>query len=160
MRARQRLEVFGQTAAAPQPAERAFYNPALGKNREALPGVRALHDLKPGPCRPTHRPGCLLALIGPVRDHPLQKGEEPSHLLQDPQAAVAVLHVAGQNGAAEHQAERVNNGVALAPFDRLGRIKAHRISPAAPLSAPFTLWLSTIAAVGLASLPAISRACS
>src|SRR4029079_9489564 len=28
------------------------------------------------------------------------------------------------------------------------------------LSAPFTLWLSTMAVVGLASLPTISRACS
>ena len=74
--------------------------------------------------------------------------------------SVAILHVAGQNGAAEHQAERVHDGVALAPFDLLGRIVAHRVDPAAPLSAPFTLWLSTIAVVGLASLPAISRACS
>src|SRR5215207_8814437 len=160
MRARQRLEVFGQTAAAPQPAERAFHNPALGKNREALCSIAALHDLKPGPSRPAHRAGRPLALIGPVRDHPLQKGKEPSHLPQNPQAAVAILHVAGENGAAEHQAERVNNGVALAPFNLLGGIKAHRIDPAAPLSAPFTLWLSTMAVVGLASLPAISRACS
>src|SRR4051812_15626701 len=94
--------------------------------------------------------------------HPFsrEKREEPSHCLQNTQAAVAILHVAGQNGAAEHQAERVNDGVALAPFDLLGCIKAHRIGPAAPLSAPLTLWLSTIAVVGLASLPANSRACS
>ncbi len=130
------------------------------KTCEALCSITALHDLQPGPSRPAHRPGRFLALIGPVRDHPLQKGEEPSHLLQDTQAAVTILQVGGQNGAAEHQAERVNNGVALAPFDLLGRIKAHRIGPAAPLSAPFTLWLSTMAVVGLASLPALSRACS
>src|SRR5829696_7717287 len=122
--------------------------------------MRVLHDLQPGPRRPAHRPGCLPALVGPIRDHPLQKRKKPLHLSQNTQAAVTILHVAGQNGAAEHQAERVNNGVALAPFDLLGRIKAHRISPAAPLSAPFTLWLSTMAVVGLASLPAISRACS
>ena len=87
---------------------------------------------KSGPCRPAHRPGCLPALVGPIRDHPLQKGKEPSHLLQDTQAAVTILHVAGQNGAAEHQTECVNNGVALAPFDLLGRIIAHRIGPAPP----------------------------
>jgi hypothetical protein len=45
----------------------------------------------------------------------------------------------GQNGAAEHQAEPINNRVALAPFDLLGRVIAHRIDPASPLSAPFTL---------------------
>src|SRR4051812_40046949 len=94
--------------------------------------------------------------------HPFsrEKREEPSHCLQNTEAAVAILDVAGQNGAAEHQAERVHDGVALAPVDRLGRIVAHRIDRAPPLSAPFTLWLSTMAVVGLASLPARSRACS
>ena len=66
----------------------------------------------------------------------------------------------GQNGAAQHQAERINDGVALAPLDLLGRIIADRIDRTPPLSAPFTLWLSTMAVVGLASLPASSRACS
>ena len=118
------------------------------------------HDLKPDPRGPTHRPGCLPALVGPIRDHPLQKGKEPPHLFQNTQAAIPILDVPRQNGAAQHQAERVHNGVALAPFDLLGRIIAHRVDRAPPLSAPFTLWLSTIAVVGLASLPAISRACS
>src|SRR3954470_11852022 len=83
-------------------------------------------------------------MIGSIRDHPLQKREEPSHGLQNTEAAIPILHVAGQNGAAQHQAERVHDGVALAPFDLLGRIVAHGIDPAAPLSARFTLWLSTI----------------
>ena len=139
MGAREGLEVFGQTAAAPQPAERAFRKPALGKNRETLCSIAALHDLQSGPSRPAHRPGCLPALVGPIRNHPLQKGKEPPHLSQNTQAAVTILQVGGQNGAAEHQAERVNNGVTLAPFDRLGRVIAHRIDPASPLSAPFTL---------------------
>src|SRR4051795_7028185 len=134
MRARERLEVFGQTAAPPQPAERAFDDPTLLEHHKALCGIRARHDLELGPRRPAHRPGCLPALIGPVRDHPLQKGKEPPHRPQDTQAAVPILDVAGQNGAAEHQAERVNNGVALAPFDLLGRIIAHRIDRA---PAPF-----------------------
>src|SRR3982751_3783215 len=160
MRARECLEVFGQTTAAPKPAERAFDNPTLLEHHKALCGIRALHDLKPGPRGPAHRASCLPALVGPIRDHALQEGKEPPHLPQDTQAAVAILHVPRQNGAAEHQAERVHNRVALAPFDLLGRIVAHRIDRASPLSAPFTLWLSTMAVVGLASLPTISRACS
>src|SRR3954447_9249613 len=132
MRARECLEVFGQTPAAPQPAERAFHNPALLEHHKSLCGVRALHDLKLGPCRPTHRPGRLTALIGPVRDHPLQKGKEPPHLFQNTETAIPILHVARQNGAAEHQAERVNDGMALAPFDLLGRIIADRIDRAPP----------------------------
>src|SRR5215217_3528017 len=160
MRAGEPLEVLSQTTAAPQPAERAFDNPALREHHKALCGIRALHDLEPGPRRSTHRPGRLPALVGPVRNHPLQKRKEPPHRLQNIQAALTILHIGGQNGAAEHQAERVHDGVALAPFDLLGRIIAHRINRAPPLSAPFTLWLSTMAVVGLASLPARSRACS
>ncbi len=160
MRARERLEVFGQTAATPQPAERAFDNPTLLEHHKALCGVRALYDFQSGPRRPTHRPGCLPALIGSIRDHPLHKGKEPPHLSQNTQAAITILRAPRQNGTAEHQAERVNDGVALAPFDLLGRIIAHRIGLPAPLSAPFTLWLSTMAVVGLGSLPANSRACS
>src|SRR3954453_15512673 len=102
MGARERFEVLGQTATASQPAERAFDNPTLLENPKALCGVRALHDLKPGPPRPTPRPGRLPALVGPIRNHPLQKRKEPSHCPQNTQAAVAVLDVAGQNGAAEH----------------------------------------------------------
>src|SRR3954454_239275 len=160
MRARECLEVFGQTATEPQPAERAFHNPALLEHHKALCAVRALHDLKLGPSRPTHRSGRLPALVSAIRDHPLQKGKEPPHLFQNTETAIPILHVARQNGAAEHQAERVNDGMALAPFDLLGRIIAHRVDRAPPLSAPFTLWLSTMAVVGLASLPASSRACS
>ena len=160
MGARERLEVLGQTTAAPQPAERAFDNPTLLEHHKALCGIRALHDLKPRPRSSAHRPGCSFALVSAIRNHPLQKRKEPSHLPQDTQTAVPILHVPRQNGAAEHQAERVDNGVALAPFDLLGGIIAHRIDRAPPLSAPFTLWLSTIAVVGLASLPANSRACS
>src|SRR4029078_619592 len=78
-------------------------------------------------------PSRLLALIGPVCDHPLQKREEPPHRRQNTEAANSILHVAGQDRAAQHQAERVNDGVALAPVDLLGRIVAHRIGPAAPL---------------------------
>src|SRR5215211_2430921 len=160
MGARERLKVLGQTTAAPQPTERAFDNPTLLEHHKALCGIRALHDLKPRPRGPAHRPGRLPALIGPVRNHPLQKGKEPPHLFQNTEAAIPILHVARQNGAAEHQAERVHNRMALAPFDLFGRIIAHRIDRAPPLSAPFTLWLSTMAVVGLASLPASSRACS
>src|SRR3712207_7373325 len=37
------------------------------------------------------------------------------------------------------------SGMALAPVDLFGRIIAHRIDRAPPLSAPLTLWLSTMA---------------
>src|SRR3712207_7809299 len=55
------------------------------------------------------------------------------------------------------RSERVDQDVPLLALDLLARVVARRVDARAPFSAPFTLWLSTIAAVGLASLPACSR---
>jgi hypothetical protein len=55
------------------------------------------------------------------------------------------------------QALGVDQDVALLAFDLLACIVARRVDAGPPFSAPFTLWLSMIAAVGLASRPACSR---
>jgi len=51
----------------------------------------------------------------------------------------------------EQQTQRVYENVALLAFDFLARIIAMRIDAGPPFSALFTLWLSMMAAVGLAS---------
>jgi hypothetical protein len=56
----------------------------------------------------------------------------------------------------EDQVERIDDDVPLLAFDLLPRV-ARWITPRPPFSAPLTLWLSMIAAVGLASLPESSR---
>jgi hypothetical protein len=48
----------------------------------------------------------------------------------------------------------------LIALDFLCRVVTHGVDRRPPFSAPFTLWLSTIVVVGLASLPASSRACT
>ena len=58
---------------------------------------------------------------------------------------------------AQQQAERVDQDVPLLALDLLARVVARRIDARPPFSALLTLWLSMIAAVGLASLPALSR---
>jgi hypothetical protein len=55
------------------------------------------------------------------------------------------------------QALRIDEDVPLLAFDLLAAIEARRINPAPPFSALLTLWLSMIAAVGLASRSARSR---
>ena len=55
------------------------------------------------------------------------------------------------------QAQRVDEDVALLALDLLARIVAVRINAGPPFSALFTLWLSMIAAVGLASRSPCSR---
>jgi hypothetical protein len=55
------------------------------------------------------------------------------------------------------QALRIDEDVPLLALDLLAAIEARRINPAPPFSALLTLWLSMIAAVGLASRSACSR---
>jgi hypothetical protein len=55
------------------------------------------------------------------------------------------------------QALRIDEDMPLLPLDLLAAIKARRIDPTPPFSALLTLWLSMMAAVGLACRSACSR---
>ena len=55
------------------------------------------------------------------------------------------------------EAERVYQNMALLALDLLARIVPVPVDAGPPFSALLTLWLSMIAAVGLASRPAFSR---
>jgi hypothetical protein len=57
----------------------------------------------------------------------------------------------------EQQAQRIYQYMALLALDLFARIIAMRIDAGPPFSALFTLWLSMMAAVGLASRSAFSR---
>ena len=57
----------------------------------------------------------------------------------------------------QHQAQRIDEDVALLALDQLARIEARRIDADPPFSALFTLWLSMMQAVGLASRSTRSR---
>jgi hypothetical protein len=61
------------------------------------------------------------------------------------------------NDGVQQQAQRIYEKMALLAFDLLARIIAVRINPGPPFSALFTLWLSMMAAVGLASRSLCSR---
>jgi len=72
-------------------------------------------------------------------------------------AAVAVLNVSAGYQRVQQQAEFVDEDVALFALDQLACIEAMRVDGRAPFSALFTLWLSRMQAVGLASRSACSR---
>jgi hypothetical protein len=55
------------------------------------------------------------------------------------------------------QALCIDEDVPLLALDLLDAVEARRINPAPPFSALLTLWLSMMAAVGLASRSACSR---
>jgi hypothetical protein len=61
------------------------------------------------------------------------------------------------NDGMEQQTQRVRQNVALLARDLFARIIAVRIDAGPPFSAPFTPWLSMMAAVRLASRSACSR---
>jgi len=72
-------------------------------------------------------------------------------------AAVAVLDVRSMNLGMQQQTQRVYQDMALLALDLLARIVAMRIDAGPPFSALFTLWLSMMAALGLASRSSLSR---
>ena len=96
-------------------------------------------------------------LIGGVGKQLLQERIHPKHGFKQHDAAVAILDVGTVNDCVEQQTQGVYENVALLPLDFLARIIAMRVDPGPPFSALFTLWLSIMAAVGLASRPLCSR---
>ena len=86
-----------------------------------------------------------------------QEGVEPKQRAHQQHATVAVLDVGGVDDGLHQQALGVDQDVPLLALDLLACVVAQGIDADPPFSAPFTLWLSMIAAVGLASRPACSR---
>ena len=76
---------------------------------------------------------------------------------EQPDAAVAILNASGVNDRVQQQTLRVDENMSLLALDQLARIEPVRIDTGPPFSALFTLWLSMMQAVGLASRSAFSR---
>lgn len=98
----------------------------------------------------------LRSLIGRVGKELLQEWMQAEHGRQQHDAAVAVLDVGGVHDGVQQQTQRIYENVALLALDLLARIVAVRIVRP-PFSALFTLWLSMMAAVGLACRSPCSR---
>ena len=96
-------------------------------------------------------------LIGGVGKQLLEEWKQTFHRRQQQDAAIAVLNAGGMNDGMEQQTQRIYQNMALLALDLLARIIAMRIDAGPPFSALFTLWLSMMAAVGLASRAAFSR---
>ena len=119
--------------------------------------VTAAHDLEHPCAGPGDGSLHLPPLVACIGDDPLQKGEAPARLPQEGVGPVPVLNIGWVDADGQQQAERVGQDVALAAQDLLARVIAGRVERGPPFRAPFTLWLSMIAVVGLASRPAFSR---
>lgn len=150
--------VLGQPTTPPKPGDAALHNPAFWFDDEAFGAITSLDDvdhqtahglgdaiLKDRPC------------IGAVGEQLAQERKPPEQRGHQKHASIAVLHVGRRHQRVQHQTQRIDQDMALLPFDQFAGIEPMRIDADPPFSALFTLWLSTMQAVGLASLSACSR---
>ena len=110
--------------------------------------VRALHDLQ-NPSAEFLHPRDQLSGIPPVRPDLLEARELADQFRQNELGSVSILNARGVDHDREDQAQGIDDEMALTTGYLLARIKAAR----PPFSVVFTDWLSTTAALGLASFP-------
>ena len=155
------IEVFpvlGQPSAAIEPCQGALDHPSSGQNGEALRVIGPFDDLGfdmrqgLGQGLVKHRP-----LIGAVGEEFLQEWEQAKEGGQQQNTAVPVLNVGRMNDRVQEQPLRVYEYVPFLALDPFARVEPRRIDAGPPFSALFTLWLSMMQAVGLASRPACFR---
>jgi hypothetical protein len=152
------LPILGEPATATEPTNGPLNNPAQRFNDEALGMIGASDNFDHqvwhgvGDSVLEDRPG-----VSAVGEQLAEERELPEQAGQQQDTTVAILNVGGGHQRVQHQAERINQDMALFPLDQLAGIKAMGIGPKPPFSALFTLWLSRMQAVGLASRSACSR---
>ena len=150
--------ILGEAAAAVEPGDRAFDDPALGQLHEPL-GLRGSFDdfgFESGQ-DVGERVAEDRSLIGAVGKQLYEKWKLTEQRRQQHDAAVAILDAGGMHDGVQQQAQRINENMPLLALDQLAGIEAVRIDAGPPFSALLTLWLSMMAAVGLASRCACSR---
>ena len=160
------LVVFAQPPAAAQPSQGALHHPPSGQHLEAaavrVPAHRIQRPTSGGPS-PRHQP----ASVGRIGPDDLEPGKPVQQLYQDQLGPIPVpvsWHGAG-SGCWPHGPPRPEAGPwcplcplrplrwALAPRYLLAGVAA----PRPPFSVVLTLWLSMMAAPGMASRPSFSR---
>jgi len=97
------------------------------------------------------------ALIGAVSKQLFQEWKLTEQRRQQNHATVSILNAGGVNDGVQQQAQRIDKNMPLLALDQFARIESVRIDVCPPFSALFTLWLSMMQAVGLASRSAFSR---
>jgi hypothetical protein len=150
--------ILGKPSTAVEPADRSLDNPTLWQNNETLGSVTTTHDLgyqaRHGKRQTVlkHRPG-----IRGVGKQFLEKREPREQRRQDQQPTIAILHIGRGHQSVQQEPYRVDEDMAFLALDQLAGIEPMWIDTAPPFSALFTLWLSMMQAVGLASRSACSR---
>lgn len=139
-----------------EPGDGALDNAALREHDE-LAHLGSLGDLEVEMAAAAAQSGLTVgALVPAVGVEFQQEGVEPEHLPSQQHTTIAVLDVGGVDDSLHQQALGVDEDVPLLALDLLACIVARGVDAAPPFPALFMLWLSMIAAVGLASRSACS----
>ena len=143
---------------AAEPSKGAFDDPTAWKRHESFRPIGALDDFS-FELRQDLRQGFLKVrpLIATIGKELFQERVHPEKGRKKQDAAIAILDIGRMNDGVQQQTQRVYENMALLALDLFVRVIAMRIDAAPPFSALFTLWLSTMAAVGLASRSPCSR---
>jgi hypothetical protein len=150
--------ILGEPTTSIEPADGALDEPALRFDDEPFNAVATFDDFDlqrghdVGNAIQEERPG-----IGAVCEQLAQERELSEQGGQQQHTAVAVLNVGGSDQGVQQQTELVDQNMAFLALDQLAGVEAVRIDGRPPFSALFTLWLSMMQAVGLASRSACSR---
>ena len=91
----------------------------------------------------------LIARVG--EDAQDEREQRARACVENERRPIAILDIGRMNNGVQQKAERIYENVALLALDLFSRIEAMRIDARPPFSALLTLWLSMIAALGLAS---------
>lgn len=85
-----------------------------------------------------------------VRPDEFEPRKPTTDAIEDKGGTVPILHTCRMHDDPHRQALSVDKGMQLAPLHLLGGIVADRVVLTAPFPADFSVWLSIIAAEGLA----------
>ena len=152
------LPILGKPSASVEPGNGALNDPAAWKHHKSFGLIGALDDFS-FEVGQDFRERLLefRPLIAAVSKQLFQERMDPEQSGKKQNTAVTVLDIGGVNDRVEQQTHRVYEKMALLTLDLLARIEAMWINARPPFSALFTLWLSMMAAVGLASRSPCSR---
>src|SRR3954463_7575018 len=148
----QRLVVLGQSAPSAEPAERPFDHPAARLHDKAGGACGAANNDQHQTRQIAGEPGRKL-IVDAVGEHGPEPDVEWFQALQQVAQAIGILNVGRMYQDAEQQPSVSTATCLLRLFSRFAASQPR----GPPLSVVLTLWVSMIAAVGLASRPAPSR---
>ena len=128
------LPIFGKPATATEPANGSLDNPAQGFNDEALGMVGTSddfdHQVRHGVGYTMLEDRPRVSAVGEQLAEERKLSEQGG---QQQDATVAILNVGGGHQCVQHQAERINQDMALLALDQLAAIEARRVDAGAPL---------------------------